>query len=112
MVKDYLMINILLETLNWLTNNIVTCKDYLMINILLETLNWLTNNVVTCVSCQALDTTDRDRAVQELERERETRRRVEMEGAQLRLQFQLATQENNTLRAEIERLKQQLRQSG
>ncbi|WAR01090.1 RFWD3-like protein, partial [Mya arenaria] len=67
--------------------------------------------VLYAKTIKALDTTERDRALQDLEKEREVRRRVEMEGAQLRLQFQTATKENNTLREELNRLKYQLKHS-
>ncbi|XP_052215341.1 E3 ubiquitin-protein ligase RFWD3-like isoform X2 [Dreissena polymorpha] len=67
--------------------------------------------VLYAKSIKALDTSERDRALKELEKEREVRRKAEMEGAQLRLQFQTVTQEANKLRLELERLKNQIRQN-
>jgi len=61
---------------------------------------------------QALDTSERDRALKDLEKEREARRRVDMEGAQLRLQYQIMVEENNNLKLELETLRGQLRNSG
>ncbi|KAJ8298684.1 hypothetical protein KUTeg_022744 [Tegillarca granosa] len=49
--------------------------------------------VLYAKSLKAVDTTERDQALKELEREREVRKRIEMEAAQNRLQCQLATQE-------------------
>lgn len=57
---------------------------------------------------QAVDTTERDRALQELEKEREVRRKVEMEAAQCRLQYQLAIEECNRLKTELDKVKRQL----
>ncbi|OWF50554.1 E3 ubiquitin-protein ligase RFWD3-like isoform X1 [Mizuhopecten yessoensis] len=55
---------------------------------------------------KAMDTSERDRALQDLEKEKEARRRCEMEAAQTRLQFQLSVEECNRLKAELERVKQ------
>ncbi|XP_041367491.1 E3 ubiquitin-protein ligase RFWD3-like [Gigantopelta aegis] len=59
-------------------------------------------------SIKAVDTTERDQALKELEKEREARRRVELEGAQTRLQYQLAVGECNRLREEIDKQRRQL----
>lgn len=65
--------------------------------------------VLYAKSVKALDTTERDRALKELEKERELRRRAEMEGAQLRLQFQMAVEDTNQLRIELENVRAQFK---
>ncbi|XP_033752324.1 E3 ubiquitin-protein ligase RFWD3-like isoform X2 [Pecten maximus] len=55
---------------------------------------------------KALDTSERDRALQDLEKEKEARRRCEMEAAQTRLQYQLSVEECNRLKAELDRVTQ------
>ncbi|XP_053385087.1 E3 ubiquitin-protein ligase RFWD3-like isoform X2 [Mercenaria mercenaria] len=61
---------------------------------------------------KALDTTEQDRALKDLEKERDAKRRAEMEGAQIRLQYQMTIEENNRLKLEVETLKAQLRKTG
>lgn len=63
--------------------------------------------VIYAKTLKTIDTTERDRAIKDLEREREERRKAEIEAAQLRLQHQLAVAECNRLREEVERHKQQ-----
>lgn len=67
--------------------------------------------VLYAKSLKAVDTTERDRALQELEKEREVRRKVEMEAAQCRLQYQLAIEECNRLKTELDKVKRQLQTS-
>ena len=55
-----------------------------------------------------LDTTERDRALQELENEKELRRRAELEAAQVRLQCQKCMDESHYLREEVDRLRGEL----
>ena len=55
-----------------------------------------------------LDTTERDRALQELENEKELRRRAELEAAQVRLQCQKYMDESRYLREEVDRLRGEL----
>ena len=57
---------------------------------------------------QVVDTTERDRAVAELDREREARRNAELEAAKVRMSHQLVLNECNQLRQEVERQRQQL----
>ena len=57
---------------------------------------------------QVVDTTERDRALAELDREREARRTAELEAAKVRLSHQLVLNECNQLRQELERQRQQL----
>ncbi|XP_060588595.1 E3 ubiquitin-protein ligase RFWD3-like [Ruditapes philippinarum] len=68
--------------------------------------------VLYAKSIKALDTSERDRALKDLEKERDAKRKAEMEGAQIRLQYQMTIEENNRLKLEIEMLKSQLRKSG
>ena len=56
---------------------------------------------------KVVDTTERDRALKELEKEKEARRRCEMDAAQIRMQYQLTVSDNNKLRAEIAKLREQ-----
>ena len=55
-----------------------------------------------------LDTTERDRALQELEKEKELRRHAELEAAQVRLQCQKCMEESRNLREEVDRLRGEL----
>nr|XP_022328397.1 E3 ubiquitin-protein ligase RFWD3-like isoform X1 [Crassostrea virginica] len=64
--------------------------------------------VLYAKSLKAVDTTERDRALQDLEKEREVRRKIEMEAAQCRLQYQLAIEECNRLKTELDKVKRQL----
>ncbi|VDI38814.1 E3 ubiquitin-protein ligase RFWD3 [Mytilus galloprovincialis] len=57
---------------------------------------------------QVVDTTERDRALQDLEKEKEGRRRSEMEAAQIRMQYQMTVGDNNKLLTEIAKLREQL----
>ncbi|CAG2200859.1 E3 ubiquitin-protein ligase RFWD3 [Mytilus edulis] len=57
---------------------------------------------------KVVDTTERDRALQDLEKEKEGRRRSEMEAAQIRMQYQMTVGDNNKLRTEIAKLREQL----
>lgn len=57
---------------------------------------------------KVIDTTERDRALQELEKEKEARRRGEMEDAQMRMQHHMAVMENVKMREEITKLREQL----
>ena len=61
---------------------------------------------------QALDTSEKDRALKDLEKEKEGRRKAEMEAAELRLKYQMSVEEGNKLRAELEGLKQRMRLVG
>ncbi|KAL3841397.1 hypothetical protein ACJMK2_019549 [Sinanodonta woodiana] len=67
--------------------------------------------VIYAKSIKALDTAERDRVLQELEKERELRRRLEMDAAQIRMQYQMAVEECNRLKGDIDSLKQQLQKS-
>ena len=55
-----------------------------------------------------MDTTERDRALAELDHEREARRTAELEAAKVRLSHQLVLSECSQLRQELERQRQQL----
>ena len=55
-----------------------------------------------------MDTTERDRALAELDREREARRTAELEAAKARMSHQLVLNECNQLRQELECQRQQL----
>jgi len=57
---------------------------------------------------QVVDTTERDRALAELDREREARRNAELEAAKARMSHQLVMNECTQLRQELERQRQQL----
>ncbi|XP_077978822.1 E3 ubiquitin-protein ligase rfwd3.L-like [Glandiceps talaboti] len=57
--------------------------------------------VIYAKAVRALDTTERDRALKELEKEKELRRKVELEAAQLRMQCQLALEECSRLKAQV-----------
>jgi len=57
---------------------------------------------------QVVDTTERDRALAELDREKEARRTAELEAAKVRMSQQLVLNECNQLRQELERQRQQL----
>ncbi|XP_078593980.1 E3 ubiquitin-protein ligase rfwd3.S-like isoform X2 [Branchiostoma floridae x Branchiostoma japonicum] len=62
--------------------------------------------VIYAKTVKMVDTTERDRAVRELEREKQLRRKVELEAAQTRLQYELALQECNKIRAQLDRERQ------
>jgi len=55
-----------------------------------------------------VDTTERDRALAELDREREARRTAELDAAKARVSHQLVLNECSQLRQELERHRQQL----
>ena len=57
---------------------------------------------------QVVDTTERDRALVELDHEREARRTAELDAAKARMSHQLVLNECNQLRQELERQRQQL----
>ena len=57
---------------------------------------------------QVVDTTERDRALAELDREREARRSAELEAAKVRMSQQLVLNECSQLRQELDRQRQQL----
>ncbi|CAH1787352.1 unnamed protein product [Owenia fusiformis] len=59
-------------------------------------------------SVKQLDTSARDEALRELEQEKERRRLIELETAQAKIQYQLAMEECNKLKAEVNRQQQQL----
>lgn len=59
-------------------------------------------------SIKTIDTSERDRAVQELEQEREARKKAEMEAARARLNYQMALAECNQMKQALEQQKQQL----
>ena len=61
---------------------------------------------------QALDTTEKDRALKDLEKEKEARRKAEMEAAELRLKYQMAVEDSNRFRAELENLRHNLKLGG
>jgi E3 ubiquitin-protein ligase RFWD3 len=54
------------------------------------------------------DTTERDRALRDLEKEKEMRRKSELEAAQARLQAQQYTEESRRLREELDRMRAEL----
>ncbi|KAL5007256.1 hypothetical protein ScPMuIL_016062 [Solemya velum] len=57
---------------------------------------------------KAVDTTDKDRALKELEREKEAKRRTELEAAQSRLNHQLLVEENSRLKKDLEKLRSEV----
>ena len=57
---------------------------------------------------QVIDTTERDAALKELEREREERRKAELAAAEARLRFHMAVDECNRMKQECEKQKQQM----
>ncbi|XP_067655672.1 E3 ubiquitin-protein ligase rfwd3.S-like [Haliotis asinina] len=61
-------------------------------------------------SIKAVDTTERDRALAELEKEKEHRRKAELEAAHSRLQYQLCIEECNRFRQELNTTRTQLQQ--
>ena len=61
---------------------------------------------------QALDTTEKDRALKDLEKEKEARRKAEMEAAELRLKYQMAVEDSNRFRAELESLRHNMKLGG
>ncbi|XP_066279408.1 E3 ubiquitin-protein ligase rfwd3.S-like isoform X2 [Branchiostoma lanceolatum] len=67
--------------------------------------------VIFAKTVKMVDTTDRDRAVRELEREKQLRRKVELEAAQTRLQYELALQECNMIRTQLDRERQRKAQA-
>ncbi|XP_071122540.1 E3 ubiquitin-protein ligase rfwd3.S-like [Mytilus edulis] len=78
---------------------------------------WLKGQGGKCPQCNSkakrqdirvVDTTERDRALQDLEKEKEGRRRSEMEAAQIRMQYQMTVGDNNKLGTEIAKLREQL----
>ena len=56
---------------------------------------------------QTVDTTERDRALEELTKEKEARRNAELEAAKARMHHQMALNECHQLRQELERQRQQ-----
>lgn len=88
-------------------------------------MKWLKGNPGKCPHCNTrahcrdvrvlfartvkmLDTSERDRAIQDLEREKEARKKAELEAARIRLNHQMALAECNQLKEELERQKQQM----
>ncbi|XP_070565742.1 E3 ubiquitin-protein ligase rfwd3.L-like [Ptychodera flava] len=57
--------------------------------------------VLYAKAVRALDTTERDRALKELEKEKEIRRKAEVEAAQLKMQYQMALEECNKLKSQL-----------
>jgi len=57
---------------------------------------------------QVVDTTERDRALAELDREKAARRTAELEAAKARMSHQLVLSECNQLRQELDRQRQQM----
>ncbi|XP_076471865.1 E3 ubiquitin-protein ligase rfwd3.L-like isoform X2 [Babylonia areolata] len=64
--------------------------------------------VIYAKAIKVMDTTERDRALQDLERERELRRRAELEAAQARLQCQQYMEERGRLKEEAGMLRLEL----
>ncbi|KAK7099177.1 hypothetical protein V1264_003359 [Littorina saxatilis] len=64
--------------------------------------------VIYAKAIKMMDTTERDRALHELEKEKEQRRRAELEAAQVRLQCQQCMDEGRRLREELDRLRGEL----
>ena len=58
--------------------------------------------VIYAKALKALDTSERDHALRELEREKEARRRMEMEKAQMALKYQMALEDLSRMRAKFE----------
>ncbi|KAK6192096.1 hypothetical protein SNE40_003635 [Patella caerulea] len=57
---------------------------------------------------RALDTSERDRALQELAAEKEAKRKIELEAAQMRLKYHQTLEECKTLRIEQDRLRREM----
>ncbi|XP_064611017.1 E3 ubiquitin-protein ligase rfwd3.L-like isoform X2 [Liolophura sinensis] len=66
--------------------------------------------VIYAKSLKTLDTTERDRALEQVEKEKELRKKAELARAQARLHYQLAIEECNRLRSELDKARQQLQQ--
>lgn len=64
--------------------------------------------IIIFVTMQMIDTTERDRALKDLERERELRRQSELEAAQSRLHYQQVANQVRLLQEEIDRLRAEL----
>ncbi|KAL8584813.1 hypothetical protein ACOMHN_037518 [Nucella lapillus] len=64
--------------------------------------------VIYAKAVKMADTTERDRALLELEKEKDLRRRVELEAAQVRLQCRQYIEESGRLRDEVTKLRTQL----
>ncbi|XP_013408860.1 E3 ubiquitin-protein ligase RFWD3 [Lingula anatina] len=64
--------------------------------------------IIYARALKAVDTSDRDRALKELELEKEARRKAELSAAQMKMQYQNTIAECNRMREEIERQRQQL----
>ncbi|XP_064635552.1 E3 ubiquitin-protein ligase rfwd3.L-like isoform X2 [Lineus longissimus] len=64
--------------------------------------------VIYAKALKVVDTTEKDQALVALEKEKEARKRAEYEAADSRLRFQLVVEENNKLKQELERKKQQI----
>ncbi|XP_019630805.1 PREDICTED: E3 ubiquitin-protein ligase RFWD3-like isoform X1 [Branchiostoma belcheri] len=67
--------------------------------------------VIYAKTVKMVDTTERDRAMRELEKEKQLRRKVELEAAQTRLQYELALQECNRIRVQLDRERQRSTQA-
>ncbi|KAK7076001.1 RING finger and WD repeat domain-containing protein 3 [Halocaridina rubra] len=61
--------------------------------------------VIYAKSLKVLDTTERDRAIQELEKERETRRNIELDFAHTKMKYDLKCQMVKNLQKELQNLK-------
>ncbi|XP_002732699.2 uncharacterized protein LOC100377562 [Saccoglossus kowalevskii] len=57
--------------------------------------------VIYAKAVRTMDTAERDRALKDLEMEKEVRRKSELEAAQLKMQYQLAMDECNRLKAQL-----------
>lgn len=68
------------------------------------------SDVLMILHCQTLDTTERDRALEEVEKEKELRKKAELARAQARLHYQLAIEECNRLRSELDKARKQLQE--
>ncbi|XP_022094225.1 E3 ubiquitin-protein ligase RFWD3-like isoform X2 [Acanthaster planci] len=65
--------------------------------------------IIYAKSLRTVDTSERDRALEELKKEKEVRRKVEIDMAQANLQLRMAMQEMNRLKAQLSAQEDQLR---
>lgn len=68
----------------------------------------LFGSIVLWNHLQAVDTSERDQALKELELEKEARKKAELEAAMSRLRYQMALAECNQLKKELDQQRQQL----
>ncbi|XP_071840505.1 E3 ubiquitin-protein ligase rfwd3.S-like [Apostichopus japonicus] len=57
--------------------------------------------VIYAKALKAIDTSERDKAIKDLEKEKELRRKIEIEKAQIMLKYQMAVEEVNRMRSQV-----------